>query len=183
MHGLTRLSLQSFEVILAVLDCDREPSFWLLYNKSTLSDRNAETLSKTIIQAMHSILYNFEQKATNVNLFSLDHKKEIFHLTNRPSLETQDISMLDIVRHRTKERPSHIALCSWEGEMSYDQLDEMSTKIAQHLVSIGIAPESAVAACFEKSMWAIVTIIGVMKSGATCVPLDPALPLQRLQVS
>lgn len=77
------------------------------------------------------------------------------------------------------------AVHSWDGDLSYSQLLEESTKLAAELVSRGVRAGHLVPVCFDKSMWYVVAVVGVLMSGAGFLPLDPALPAavisQRLQ--
>ncbi|KAL3296621.1 non-ribosomal peptide synthetase [Colletotrichum asianum] len=60
--------------------------------------------------------------------------------------------------------------------LSYAELDEKSSKIANELVMRGVRAESKVALLFEKSGWNIVATMAVLKAGGSFVPLDPFQP-------
>ncbi|KAM4061721.1 AMP-binding enzyme [Hirsutella rhossiliensis] len=57
----------------------------------------------------------------------------------------------------------------------------MSTRLAHHLVHLGLRPGAIVPLCFEKSIWTGVAIMGVMKAGAASVAMDVGQPVQRLR--
>lgn len=79
-------------------------------------------------------------------------------------------------------RPTSIAIDSWDtGEMSYKEFDQHTTRLASQLISVGVAPQSYVPICFEKSGWAVVAMFAIMKCGAAFVPLDFEAPLLRLR--
>ncbi|MCJ1364193.1 hypothetical protein MMC16_003302 [Acarospora aff. strigata] len=74
------------------------------------------------------------------------------------------------------------AICSWDGGLSYSQLDDLSSRLAFHLAGYeDIGPNCLVPVCFEKSKWAVVAMLAVLKAGAACVPLDPKHPVARLK--
>lgn len=85
-----------------------------------------------------------------------------------------------IVEH-AEARPEAPAICAWDGEMTYAELNKASAQLAHHLVECGVGPEIVVPLCFEKSMWTVVAILGVLKAGGAFVLLDHALPEARLQ--
>ncbi|KFA73725.1 hypothetical protein S40288_06262 [Stachybotrys chartarum IBT 40288] len=89
--------------------------------------------------------------------------------------------MHDIISARAKESPDTVAIQSWDGSLTYREVEDLSTKLAQHLRSIGIVLGSRVPLCFEKSMWAAVALLGVMKAGATFSMTDPSQPEARLR--
>ncbi|KAK1913072.1 hypothetical protein P3342_005008 [Pyrenophora teres f. teres] len=53
-------------------------------------------------------------------------------------------------------RPNAPAIFAWDGELTYGELDALSTKLAGHLTQLGVKPEDVVPLCFEKSMWTLV---------------------------
>ncbi|KAH8586613.1 hypothetical protein B0O99DRAFT_695320 [Bisporella sp. PMI_857] len=93
--------------------------------------------------------------------------------------ETVDACLHDLIDQKVLEQPDAEAVCSWDGAFSYSEVQSLSTKLAHHLSSHGVSPESFVPFCFEKTKWTVVTILAIMKSGGVCVPLDPSHPQQR----
>jgi non-ribosomal peptide synthetase component F len=85
------------------------------------------------------------------------------------------------IADRARQDPSKGAIASWDGDLTYAELDDYSTSVAVNLQQKGIQPHDFIAVYFEKSKWAAVATLGVMKAGATFVMMDPALPLARLQ--
>jgi amino acid adenylation domain-containing protein len=82
--------------------------------------------------------------------------------------------------HETARRhPSRPAL-AWKGEcLSYRDLDEQSTRVANLLSRAGIGRGARVGLYVPKSPRAVVAILGILKSGAAYVPIDPSAPHRR----
>ncbi|KAE8823753.1 hypothetical protein PTNB85_09878 [Pyrenophora teres f. teres] len=93
--------------------------------------------------------------------------------------ETTERCIQDIFTEQIRARPNAPAICAWDGEMTYGKLDVLSTKLASHLVQLGVKPEDIVPLCFEKSMWTVVAMLAVLKAGGAFVPLDPDHPASR----
>jgi len=66
------------------------------------------------------------------------------------------------------------------GSITYRDLDERSSRLANLLVALGVGRGDRVALCLTKSIESIVTVYGIMKAGAAYVPLDPNAPEARL---
>ncbi len=77
-------------------------------------------------------------------------------------------------------RPQRAALASEGCPLSYQQLDQLSNKVARALLRLGVAPGDRVGILAPKSAAAVIGIYGVLKAGACYVPLDPKAPAQRL---
>ncbi|RDW76201.1 hypothetical protein BP5796_07022 [Coleophoma crateriformis] len=88
----------------------------------------------------------------------------------------------DFISETMRRQPSAQAVNSWDGELTYGELDALSTQLAQHLIGLGIGPEVVVPLFFEKSVWTPVAIIGVMKARGASVMLDVTQPEDRLRM-
>jgi len=76
--------------------------------------------------------------------------------------------------------PHHIALVSEEQAFTYRELNQRANQLAHHLQKAGLGAESLVGIAMERTADLLVAILGVWKSGAAYVPLDPAYPAERL---
>ncbi|KAK4498511.1 hypothetical protein PRZ48_011169 [Zasmidium cellare] len=95
--------------------------------------------------------------------------------------EAVDGLMHEVIAERSRARPNAQAIESWDGSLTYAELDAWSTRLAQHLVHQGVRPGQTVPVCFEKSLFMPVSALAVWKAGAACVALDVSQPLARLQ--
>jgi amino acid adenylation domain-containing protein/thioester reductase-like protein len=64
---------------------------------------------------------------------------------------------------------------------TYQSLEDHATELSQYLMHIGITKRHRVGYCFRKSAWAVVSMLAILKAGASCVPLDPDHPKARLE--
>ncbi|KAI9708860.1 MAG: NRPS [Candelaria pacifica] len=87
-----------------------------------------------------------------------------------------------LVEGHALQQPNAPAVCSWDGDLTYQSLDHLSTRLANHLKDLGIAPETIVPLAFEKSKWTIVAMLAVLKAGGAFALLDVAHPIDRLKL-
>ncbi|MFC5663712.1 amino acid adenylation domain-containing protein, partial [Kitasatospora misakiensis] len=76
--------------------------------------------------------------------------------------------------------PDAVALTSGARQLTYRELDERANRLAHHLVAAGAGPDVIVGVCLERDENLIPTLLGVLKSGAAYLPLDPVNPAERL---
>ncbi|KAI4165618.1 MAG: hypothetical protein LQ342_000560 [Letrouitia transgressa] len=100
---------------------------------------------------------------------------------NSKHFETNRRCVHEIVAEMARNQPNAIAVSAWDGEVSYQQLDRLSTIIACHLIDIGVERNMIVPLCFEKSMWMPIAFFSVVKAGAAGLLLDSTLPTLRLK--
>src|SRR5580698_929546 len=76
--------------------------------------------------------------------------------------------------------PGAPAVAWGDALLTYAELDERAGRLARYLTSLGAGPERLVAVVMEKSAEAFVAWLGVTKSGAAFLPVDPAYPAERI---
>ena len=80
---------------------------------------------------------------------------------------------------QAQRRPAALAVTLGERSLTYGELDERARHLAARLRDLGVAPESRVGLCMERSLELVVGILGIVLAGGAYVPLDPALPEDR----
>ncbi|KAH6960226.1 BcNRPS9, nonribosomal peptide synthetase [Fusarium avenaceum] len=89
----------------------------------------------------------------------------------------------DLVIKHVKASPDSLAVCSWDGELTYQQLDNAARSLAQLLMVEGrVGPEVTVGLCMDKSRWAMVAILAILYAGGAVVPLGVQLPIERISI-
>ena len=86
----------------------------------------------------------------------------------------------DVIHAHAVGRPDAPAICAWDGDFSYQRLDEYSSQLAWQLKQKGVRPGIVVPVCQEKTRWTAVAILGVLKAGGAFALLDPEVPTERL---
>lgn len=87
----------------------------------------------------------------------------------------------DLIAQAARAAPEAIALETDSARISYRELLATAARLAACLNGLGAAGESVVGVCLPRSFEQIATCLGVLKSGAAYLPLDPAWPKERLQ--
>ena len=90
-------------------------------------------------------------------------------------------NVVEIVIDQARRTPQAPAVIATDGTMSYGDLDVETSRVAGALASRGIGPGDSVALLVGRGRSAIPALLGVLRAGATYVPLDPTHPAIRLQ--
>ena len=93
--------------------------------------------------------------------------------------QASDVLVHDRIAEIARNQPDSIAVCAWDGEWTYCEVEALSTRLALYLVTLGV--RSILPLCFEKSKWTAIAMLAVMKAGGASLALDPSHPKKRLQ--
>lgn len=83
--------------------------------------------------------------------------------------------LIDTAAHH----PEQTAIESGERQLSYRELDQLTSQLASTLRTLGVHIGERVALHLDKSPEAVIAMLGVLKAGAVYVPVDSRSPLPR----
>ncbi|GAA3776475.1 hypothetical protein GCM10022403_009090 [Streptomyces coacervatus] len=96
------------------------------------------------------------------------------------ALTTKPVSVPGALARIVAATPDRIAVTDGGTDLTYRELDERAARSAHGLRARGVGTGDRVGVCLERSAELVVTLLAVLKAGATYVPVDPAHPADRL---
>lgn len=100
----------------------------------------------------------------------------------------------DLIHSWAKSQPDALAVCAWDGDFTYAQLDRLASNLASRLLVIlrrrkqtaGNGPQQTsspkiIPILFNKSRWTCVAMLGAIKAGCAVIALDASMPDGRLR--
>ncbi|KAF7868586.1 hypothetical protein EAF04_005117 [Stromatinia cepivora] len=164
-----------------MMQCDlMEDGFTAMtsYDSHIISDHEVETL----LHQFDNIISRLSDASTLVGSIGLSISKTQIQLAiQETDAEEMHSCVHEVIQQASQNRGSEVAVTSWDGELTHAQLHSISDRLAYLLQSAGVGPEVKVALIFEKSMWAIVAMMAVMKAGGAFVPMSPDHPEERIR--
>ncbi|RDL36341.1 Uncharacterized protein BP5553_05693 [Venustampulla echinocandica] len=106
----------------------------------------------------------------NLDLVSPEDKEKLLSW-NKPYPDAVQASLVELVEKQMIKNPDALAICARDGELTYSQLDATAGRLAQHLVRLGVGPEILVGLCMDKSKFAVVSMLAILRAGGAVVPL------------
>ncbi|KAK6086190.1 non-ribosomal peptide synthetase protein [Seiridium cupressi] len=149
------------------------------YDQRLVAEAQMRRLLHQLKAAIHQLNEEPEEIVSNIDIVSSEDMAEMAEMNANMPDDIHECTH-DIIHRTALQRSDAMAVNAWDVDFKYFELDQLSTKLANHLRNLGVGPETIVPLCFEKSGWAIVAVLGVMKAGAAFVFLDPAYPMARL---
>nr|POE50466.1 cyclochlorotine synthetase [Quercus suber] len=170
----------NYPLVIQGITFDDHVNLTLNYHANVVPEARLRALSHHFAQVVEQLLVQDDRLLSELSLageWDLQQAKD----WNTADAQPMQVCVHDLIAQQAADAPEHEAVVSCEGSLSYAALDRLSTQLAIHLQQLGVGSETFVPICLEKSVWAIVAMLGVMKSGAAFVPVDPAHPLSRRQ--
>lgn len=162
------------------LECSFDTSFieqWKMQNMLDQTTLLIQKLAKAAIEPINQS--RTETKLADLkSLTSSDHEK--IWQWNSIVPARVDHCVHDLIEKQMELNLDAPAVHSWDGDLTYQDLDKASKKLACHLKHQGIGEGSFVILCFEKSMWTVVAQLAVLRAGGAFVMVEPSLPKHRV---
>ncbi|HYK41877.1 MAG TPA: amino acid adenylation domain-containing protein [Thermoanaerobaculia bacterium] len=148
-----------------------------LFQKSELT-RRLEHLAM-LLRAMASRPEG-DQELSGLPALTPEERREVIFLRNETARDFPPTCVHELFEQQVSRSPDAPAVRFAGNSMSYRELNGLANQIARHLKRLGVGPETRVALCLDRSLEMVAVLLGILKSGAAYVPLDPTYPLERL---
>lgn len=155
-------------------------------DQNYLFEGEAQLLLKRWHFILETIAQTPEALCKDIKLIPPDERKILDNLSI-PSplpvslLEYEPKTVVEAFMAQVKKNPEATALISAEETISYSDLELWSRRVASKLRDMGTGPDNIIAFAVERSPAMIASILGILRSGAAFMPMDPHAPEDRLR--
>jgi amino acid adenylation domain-containing protein/non-ribosomal peptide synthase protein (TIGR01720 family) len=129
---------------------------------------------------LESIVAQPERSISQLELLPPREQQQLLHEWNETAVYESDRCIHELFEQQAERTPDAIAVLFGERQLTYRELNDRANRLARYLQALGVEPEVLVGISLERSMEAIVGILGILKAGGAYVPLDPDYPHERL---
>ena len=91
----------------------------------------------------------------------------------------RDTCLHQLVAEQALRTPDSV-VSDGRSRLSFAELDDRAGRLASRLRELGAGPDELVGVCMQRSTDLVVALLGILKSGAAFLPLEPDQPRQRL---
>ncbi|HEU4769116.1 MAG TPA: amino acid adenylation domain-containing protein, partial [Pyrinomonadaceae bacterium] len=154
----------------------------LEYNTELFFPGTAARILAHLEILLQAIVANPDTRLSDLPLMTAPERDKVLLEWTGGGMEYQNQPLAhQAIAERAREAPEALAL-SYEGiAVTYDELDKRANQLARFLREHGAGTESVIGVFADKSIDAIVAILGTLKAGAAFLPLDPSYPPERLR--
>ncbi|HEX2079919.1 MAG TPA: amino acid adenylation domain-containing protein, partial [Longimicrobium sp.] len=141
--------------------------------------RTAQRMLGHLQALLHAFAADADQRAWRVPLLAAE-ERALLAEWNRTDAGAPRWTVVQRFEHWAARTPDAPAVVCEARALTYAEANAAANRLAHHLRSLGVGPDSRVGICLERGVDAIVTLLGVMKAGAAYVAADPAWPAERI---
>lgn len=174
-------NISKFDLTLEIIPINNEYSLRFEYCTKLFEEDFIKGLSLHYINILNTILENVNIKIADIDMISEQEKNQILYKFNNTQVDyPKDKTIIDIFEEQVKKTPNNIAVIFEDQKLTYKELNEKSNKLARFLISNNITTGDIVGILLDKSLEMIISILGILKVGATFLPIDISYPKERI---
>ncbi|MHC1766651.1 MAG: amino acid adenylation domain-containing protein [Verrucomicrobiia bacterium] len=167
-----------FDLSLFVAESQGELETILEYRSDLFRPESARRFLEHYSALMTRMAANPRQRFSEISFLTAAEEEFFTRHENGPSLAVpEDTTMLNLISRHTSR--SSAAVASSDQVITYQELHALSNNVAAVVRERGPEANRPVALAFERSPYAIVALLGILKAGAPYLALDISAPPER----
>ena len=146
----------------------------ILYAADLFDQQSAEALAGRLVRVLEQVAADPGVRVGAVEVLSAAERRRVVGEWNDTGRPVPGGSLAGLFEARAAAAPEAVAVAAGELSWTYGQLNAVANRVARRLAGLGAGPEGRVGVLMERSASLVAVVLGVVKTGAAYVPLDPA---------
>lgn len=155
-----------------------ELSLW--YRTDLFADSYASRFLGHLQGVLEAAVANPNQRIADVPLLSTTERLQLDAWNATAIDEGNSANFVELFEAQAARVPTRIAVVSGNASCSYESLNAQANQLAQELRNLGATSNVPVGMLLDRSLDAVVALLGILKSGGAYVPLSEDAPPARL---
>jgi amino acid adenylation domain-containing protein len=156
---------------------------WVEYATELFNRTRIERLTQHFRTALESLIADPGRPARALEILPPSERELLTEVWNPPPVEfgTEGRLLHELVAEHAVAAPGHTAVRFEGTDLSYGELDSLSSRLAWQLQKEhGVGPDTVVGFLLNRGPEVATAQLGVLKAGGAWLPLDPAHPAGRI---
>ncbi|PYS61631.1 MAG: non-ribosomal peptide synthetase [Acidobacteria bacterium] len=174
--------MANFDLTLDIVERDEQLVCLFESNADLFDSDTIERLMGHFQNLLEGIVANPEQKISELPLLSEAERRKLLVEWNDTRTDyPANKCIQELFEQQVERTPDAVALICDNRQLSYRELNSQANRLAHYLRKCGVAADTRVAICMQRSPEMIVALLAILKAGGAYVPLDPEYPKTRLE--
>ena len=153
-------------------------TFNLEFNTDLFKFETAESILKHYIFVLKQILVDTNCKISDLSIIT-DEEADLLDKFNDTYMPINDDTIVSIFEDQVQKTPEKIAVICNDEKLTYSELNKKANSLAHYLIKFGIKENDIVCIMTNRSLETIVSMLGILKAGASFFNVDPTYPIDR----
>ncbi|MCK4257906.1 MAG: amino acid adenylation domain-containing protein [Halanaerobiales bacterium] len=173
-------SVSKFDLTLFATLIDNRIHFELEYCTHLFKQSTIERYATYFNRIISAVTASKEISILDIDLLSSEEKRQLVHTINDTQEEfSHQHTIQELFDAQAEETPENTAILFNRDKMTYRELKDRSTQLSASLVQRGVQRGDIIGIMMDNSSEVIVSIFGILKTGAAYLPIDPTFPKAR----
>jgi amino acid adenylation domain-containing protein len=152
------------------------------YNSNVYDENSIKRIITHIDMIINQIIDSDEIKIDDILIVSPEERHQLlFDFNNTKGEYPSDKTIQELFELQTIQNPDALAIVFEHQSMSYSVLNEQANQLANYLRTVfNVQPGNLIAIIADPGIYMVVGLLGILKSGAAYVPIDPQNPKERI---
>ena len=149
----------------------------------SLSSEFLEQFSIHLNNVIHSFSKDLHRELNTIEILSSEERVTIENYSKGDFYELKQNNVVEVFEEQVKRNPSNNALIFKEKKYSYQEINELSNKLAHYLkLELNIRTGDVVGVIIDKSEYSIIALLAILKTGGVYLPISTDFPEQRRNI-
>src|SRR6185369_4862971 len=171
-----------FDLVFNLLEVGGQIEGSVEYNTDLFEDGTISRLLDHFRVLLQGVVHDPGRRLSELPLMSeAELHQALIEFNDTRTDGARDTCLHQLFEQQAALTPTATALTLNSLGLSYGELNARANQLARYLLASGVEHGAPVGICLEHSFETFVALLGVLKTGATYVPLEPAHPQQKLR--
>jgi natural product biosynthesis luciferase-like monooxygenase protein len=153
----------------------------LAYDRARFSDALISRLLAQLASVLQEIAANPDRPVADLSFLPEQERQVLVTQWNRTRRDyASHLCIHEAIEQQAAKTPDATAVVFRDETLTYAELNRRANLLARQLKKLGCGPDRLAGIYMERSLEMVVALLGVLKSGAAYVPLDPKYPRDRI---
>ncbi|HJP74821.1 MAG TPA: amino acid adenylation domain-containing protein [Pseudonocardiaceae bacterium] len=163
-------------------DLDGGADCRLEYATDLFDHETVEGIGRRFVRVLGELVADAEARVGGLGVLDAGEQDLVLRQFNDTTVELPELTVPELFEAQVASTPDATALVCDGRTLTYAELDARANRLAWELIRQGAGPEDLVVLALPRTEDLVVGLLGILKSGAGYLPMDPNYLSQRVDV-
>ncbi len=173
---------EKFDLLVGAGESAHGLSISFEYNSDLFETSTMARMGTHFEKLLEGIVADPKARLSHLSFLSKNERRQLLVEWNSTAADYPNSCVHGLFEAQANRMPEAIAVEHEGRQLTYRELDERANQLARRLQKLGVSAETRVGILMNRGLELAVALLGVLKAGGACVPLDPNYPAERLRL-